>query len=247
MEYYKPLQNWLRTNGTYETGVELYTVLGKDDYLKNVLFKRRESNFIYEKLRGELEKILKELKPVMEVPIVKENALVKKPIIEKLDKKHEYSGVSVDEFFNLPQELQKARLEIGQCYAEVVRMRRIIKRELNLPAAKGTITLQEAFYQMSQVTKDKKGIPFEMTWVTYNSDTGEGGEMLTHDCILKFGNKTGSKYKTITPKESDRRDPRHDIHGTVNIQIANTIELRKLHTWLIFRVNGWDVVIGEGG
>lgn len=233
---YLEIKTWVLKHGSFAEGVKIYEAFGKDPYLKNVFFKRPESAYIMQKLRAEIESIYKGLQPVINVPVIEASPKV-------VEEKREYKGLSNEDFFNLPKELQEHRLNISKLYGEAMTARREIRQGMQLPS-KGTLTLQEAFHLMSQITNNGKGIPFRMVWLTFNEDTGEGGDVKDMDCILKFGNKTASKYKNISKSNSDRRDARHDIHGTFNVQIVNTIEIRKVHSWLIFQVNGYDVVMG---
>jgi hypothetical protein len=259
MQHYQTLNQWLTTQGTFSQGVQLYNILGKNEYYRTTLFTRKESPFLYDKLKSELQTIFNNLKTIKEVPILQpnnkitnnpktnnkitNNPITNNPITNNQPTK--YTSLSVDDFFNLPQELQRSRMLISQYYAQVIKLRKQIKRQLNLPPALGTVTLQEAYQIMAQTTSTGKAIPFNLLWLTYNEETQKGGETKHLDCVLKFGNKTASRYKSITKKET--KNPHHEIHGTINVQLHNTVEIRKLHTWLIFRINNWDVVIGENG
>ena len=233
---YLDIKNWLNKGGNFADGVKLYEAFGTDEYLKKTFFKRPESDYLKQKLKAEIESIFKKLDPIINVPVIE-------PLPKVIEEKRDRVGLSNEDFFNLPKELQEHRLNISKLYGEAMTARRQIRQSLQLPS-KGTLTLQEAFHLMSQITNNGKGVPFRLLWLTYNEDTGEGGEVKELDCILKFGNKTASKYKNISKSNSDRRDARHDIHGTFNVQIVNTIEIRKVHSWLIFQVNGYDVVMG---
>lgn len=234
---YKDLKNWIENNGSYVNGVLIYMALGSNDYYKSNLFVRPESQFTRDKLYSELKAIYNNTKPTIEVPIIEI-----KP--QKTDTKREYKGLDNNEFFDLPRELQEKRLKIGSLYGDVMNQRKAIRQELALPS-KGVLSLQEAYHIMGQVMGNNKPVPFKLAWVTYNEDTKVGGDLKELDCVIKWGNRTGSKFKPLAAADTIRKDARHDIHGTFNVQILNTIEVRKVHTWLIFQVNGYDIVIGQ--
>lgn len=240
MNHQKALEEFISNGGSWQQGVELYRALGTDNYLKNYLFARGENEYSFTRLKEELNKIHQDLKTVTAAPILSE------PVNNQVKKEQTKPGISVDDFFNLPQELQRRRLEIGQLYSEVITNRQAIRRVLNLPS-KGTVTLQECFHIMSQLDRRGRPQPFTLTWVTYDTKTKKGGEVKQLDCVLKFGNKTGSKYKPVADAVSDRRDPRHFIHGTINLQVCNTLEIRKANTWLIMNINGYDVTLSNNG
>ena len=252
MHHQQALINYIQNGGTYAQGVEIYNALGKDDYLKNFLFARGENAFSFERLKKELGIIHKELSVVLEAPSLSTKSKAELGPVAHSPKKNDNTnfgqkrGISVDDFFNLPQELQRRRLEIGELYSEIVTYRKAIRAQLPF-ASTGKITLQEAFDIMFQLDSRGRAIPFNIVWITYDSKNDTGGVVKQLDCVLKHGNKTGSKYKTTQAAVSDRRDPRHDIHGTINLQICNTLELRKAHTWLIFMLNGYDVILGNNG
>lgn len=246
MDPLQQITHWLNSKGNYPEGVMLYQKLGADQYLKTSLFCRPCNSFIYDRLRSELQKIKDTYRPVMEAPIIQQQSVSNAPIVPNTGKLPTPDrGLSIDDFFNLPQELQRHRLSISALFSEVISFRMAIRRELNLPT-KGTITLQEAFHQMSQLHNDK-GVPCKLLWITYNEQTGKAGRIMEYEVVLKFGNRTGSKFKVSTPANSDRRDPRHDIHGTCNVQLTGTLEIRTVHTWLIFQCNGFDVTITPNG
>lgn len=234
---YKELKNWIENKGTYADGVTIYAALGNNAYFKTNLFTRPESAFVRDKLYAELLAIYKTTSPIIEVPVIE----IKPKVIET---KREYKGLDNNDFFNLPRDLQEKRLKIGSLYGEVMQNRKKIRQQLALPS-KGVLSLQEAYHVMGQITGNNKPVPFKLAWITYNEDTGQGGDLKELDCVIKWGNRTGSRFKPLTPADTVRKDARHDIHGTFNVQISNTIEVRKVHTWLIFQVNGYDIVIGQ--
>jgi hypothetical protein len=240
MNHQQALEEFISRGGSWEQGIEIYQALGTDNYLKNYLFPKGENEYSFNRLREELTKIHSSLSEVLSAP--KLNTAVNKPV----KKKATAAGLSVDDFFNLPEELQRRRLEIGQLYSEVITCRKAIRRVLNLPS-KGTITLQECFHIMSQLDRRGNPIPFAITWITFDTKSNTGGEVKQLDCFLKFGNKTGSKYKPVAEAVSDRRDPRHFIHGTINLQVCNTLEVRKANTWLIMNINCYDVILNQNG
>lgn len=239
MNIQKQLDDFLQNNGPYSLGVEIYNAIGTDNYLKTFLFARAQNAYSFERLKSELRKIHTELRAI-EAPV-----LSTKPKAE-LPPKEKPQGLSVDDFFNLPQELQRRRLEIGQLYSEIVAWRKQVHAQLGQPY-QGTITLQECFDIMFQLDSRGRPVPFNITWLTWDEKRQTGGQVKKLDCFLKNGNRTGSKFKPVTAAVSDRRDPRHDIHGTINLQIKNTFEIRKAHTWLIFSLNGYKVILGTNG
>lgn len=248
MDPLQKINHWLSTSGTYADGVELYNQLGSDNYLKASFFTRPASSFTHSRLIAELRHIQSTYQPIMQSPVVLDNNVQNQPpatIVNENKKVDLNRSLSIDDFFNLPQQLQRHRLSISQLFSQVITMRLAIKRELNLPS-KGTITLQEAFHQMSQL-HNGRGVPCQLLWITYNEQTGRSGNIMKYNVVLKFGNKTATKFKPSTPANSDRRDPRHDIHGTCNVQLTETLEIKTIHTWLIFQCNGFDVTISENG
>lgn len=252
MNYQEQLITFIENGGTYNQGVEIYNALGTDDYLKNFLFARGQNTFSFERLKKELALIHQDLSVVLQAPTIinttKPRAVpgINNPSEKEQKEYIQKRGISIDDFFNLPHELQRSRMEIGQLYPEIVTYRKAIRAQLPY-TGKGKITLQEAFDIMFQLDSRGRAIPFNIMWITYDSKTDTGGELKHLDCVLKHGNKTGSKYKAVASAVSDRRDPRHDIHGTINLQICNSFELRKAHTWLIFMLNGYDVILGNNG
>lgn len=249
MQHQQDLINFITKGGTYNQGVEIYNALGTDNYLKNFLFARGENAFSFERLKKELGLLYQNLSVVLEAPKIiapKEKVELPKFTMPQQDEIAVKRGISIDDFFNLPHELQRSRMEIGQLYSEIVTYRKAIRAQLPY-TGKGKITLQEAFDIMFQLDSRGRAIPFNIVWITYDSKADTGGELKHLDCVLKHGNKTGSKYKAVASAVSDRRDPRHDIHGTINLQICNSFELRKAHTWLIFMLNGYDVILGNNG
>lgn len=232
---YPDLKEWVEKQGDFPTGLALYMKLGNNAYLKNVFFQKQPVNsFMKEKLRSELTAIYKAAQPVVNVPVLKGPEVIKT--------KPKKEGLETSQFFDLPKELQKKRLEISQLYAQAMNMRRVIRREINM-AFSGSVTLEEAFLIMNQVDSRGNNIPFDLVWVTYNDQTNEGGDVKNLPCVIKWGNKSGSRFKA-TPKELTKKvNANHQIHGTFNVLIKGSIEIRKVHTWLMVAINGKEIII----
>jgi hypothetical protein len=101
---------------------------------------------------------------------------------------------------------------------------------------------------MDSVDKQGEPVPFRLWYFTFNEDQQTGGELKKSFATVRF--KASPKLRFAKNKKDHvkkRVNPNHSIHGTVNIQMVNTLEFRTVHTWLIMQINDQPVTLGNYG
>ena len=231
------IARWKTEGKNYKRAVELYQKYGQNTLILT-LIKTPETTFTKQKLYQDLENILATESPNAEVVDFVEQ-VYQKPVV--------YPKNGVDPAITLPTNLIKKQEEIKELYKQSLELRRRI-HNLIPTIDRQPITLQQCFQIMEQQDQQGSPIPFTLTWVTYNEETGAGGKVHKSLCITRFNQK--GKFRFAVGKKmikKNRTNPLHSQHGTVNVQLVNSLEYRKIHTWLIFQINNTPVTLGNNG
>jgi hypothetical protein len=238
---YHDINRWIKSGCQWHTGAELYILHGTNRLLLK-LCGGAESSFARDKLTTALKAMAADAEPVQESRDMAKEALIPdKPTIKVWDKK-----AGVKDYFSLPQHLKAKRDEISTEFKDVIRWR----KEMHLligTSDKRMITLEEAFAIMDQVDGDGNAVPFVLTYVTYNSDLGTGGEIIKALSKVRFKQQGIARFSTSKTERKNRKNPNHGTHGTMTLQWVNTLEIRKVHTYLIFEINDRPVSISKYG
>ncbi|PKK35547.1 hypothetical protein BWI96_16745 [Siphonobacter sp. SORGH_AS_0500] len=108
------------------------------------------------------------------------------------------------------------------------------------------LSLKQVIHLMEQLSARKQG--FVLTFVTADKQRPEDAGR-----VIELQNAILSKHDRLLPKEIHqeirrdehrefRKNPAHDVNGTINIHILGNREIRKVHPWLITHFNGQEVL-----
>jgi hypothetical protein len=228
------VRKWLDGPGDFPKGVELYRQVDHSPVLL-ALFERSQNQYTRKKLREELEEHYRKYadlprpeKPVNSLPQV--------------------------DAFSLPDVLKAKNTRKNELYKETLRLRAQLKDKIAdqlTPRLKtrSRLTIAEVCQMMEQQDRAGRMRPFSITYVTHNSQTGRGGEVIHWEtAALSRTNVTGTKtYNSTNFEKLKNRRPNHWKNSTRNILPLAGKEVRKLNIWLIFEFNGAEVMMGDAG
>lgn len=245
MQLHIDISRWLHSKQCYKSGIELFKKACGDEFYIN-LFESYENPFT----RGKLEEMLQDWADNINTNNKVDDAV---NISTDDNETRDTSNSTVDTLYtnSIPDVIINYKAEKGRLFKEVLEHRRIIKKTIPLNT-KGWITLRNALKIMEQISKTGKSVPFSITYVTWNDSTHRGGEIICwKKAVLANLNLTGSRLqssrKTKQLHSVIAKNPNHWKHGTRNINPEDSIEVRKLHIWLIFEFNGQEVLLSEPG
>lgn len=153
----------------------------------------------------------------------------------------------VKDYYSLPDQLKMKRDEISLMFKEVIRWRAEVHKLIGT-SDKKMITLEAAFAIMDQIDEHGNAVPFSLTYVTYNDSTKEGGQVIKARSKVRFKETNIARYSVGASKiKKNRKNPHHSVHGTMTLQWVNTLEIRTVHTYLIFEINDRPVSISNYG
>jgi len=99
-----------------------------------------------------------------------------------------------------------------------------------------TITLPEVLHRI------KSGERFDLEYVTADRKRGKGGQLrVLTGCLISKLPQHKSEHDHQEPVPSKGKAPAHFHNSTINIQILDTREIRKIHPRLITRFNNIDL------
>lgn len=227
------VKDWFKKED-YEEGVRILEEIEYDKYTIELL-KKFKNAFTINKLRECMDLILEDLKP--------------NPIESKIP-----SPEKQVDFFSMPEILQRMDVEKSELFRETLQLRSAIKKLIK-PQLKKVIrgssrmTVKEACDIMAQTDKRGKPIPFSISVITADISNKTGGEFISwSNCTLNIANKSGSKTYTIADRPPvHSKNPNHWGNSTRNIKPLGQVDIRKIHIWLIFEMNGAEVTMGDAG
>jgi hypothetical protein len=226
------LRKWLKTQDRQE-GIEIYETLKGSDF-KLKLIKTHDNEYT----RGLIEAAVVETLEELAI-----NNSIKAP-----------ESAPTPDFFSLPEILQRMTLEKGQLFKQTLSLRRELKQQIwpelrKVIKQRNTITVNECCEMMKLRDREKRAVPFSVSFITYDKEQHTGGELIHYEhATLTMPNVTGSrtytadKYNTLVKK-----NPRHWLNSTRDIHPLGSQSIRKLHIWLMFEFNGCEVVMGDAG
>lgn len=228
------LKRWLDGDGDHRTGVELYRQASGSAVLIS-LFERSENQYTRKKLREVLQAKYDQHEQIAR-PEEKPKAM---PQVDA---------------FSLPEELKNRNTRKNELYKETLRLRTQLKDAIAAQLTpklkiRTRLTIAEVCQMMEQQDRAGRMRPFSITYVTHNSQTGRGGEVIHWEhAVLSRTNVTGTKtYNSTGFEKLKNRRPNHWKNSTRNILPLAGKEVRKLNIWLIFEFNGAEVMMGDAG
>lgn len=239
---YSEIEEWRKNGCDWTKGVQIYLEHGKNSLMLK-LCNGSESSFAKSKLISEMKLLETSSNNTIEskshsIPIIEKE----KPKVKVWNKK---SGVQ--DYHALPDKLKKKRDRVGVMFKEVIEWRKEI-HELIGTSDKKMITLENAMKIMDHRDENGDAAPFTLTYVTYNSETKKGGEVVKALCKFRVRQKGLQRFASGTKKtEKAKKNPNHSKHGTINIQWVNTLEFATVHTFLIFEINERPVSVSTYG
>lgn len=222
------IKKWIENGKPYDEGIAIYEQHGRNAVLKD-LFKKYKSNFYHQKLCAELVQIMNDLEVVA----------------DSTPKEIQASIIAVE---NPTQQQLDLNYEKAKLFRSILKTRQEIKKIIKLPTV-GKIGHWDACETMKQKDKNGNLKPFSVTYMSYNSRTNKGGEILKFPhCVFRIENNTGSKV--MKGKQHYKGyQPRHWENSTRNFLPLGMSQgnIKKLHVWLMFEFNGMEVVVSEQG
>ena len=110
-------------------------------------------------------------------------------------------------------------------------------------------TVLSVIRQMEALSQRKRG--FSLVYYTCSHSRGDkarsGERVEVHNVVLSNRDRTlpANVRRSLTQQataKAGKRNPWHDEHGTVNIHVIGSREIRSVHTWLITEFNGQPVL-----
>lgn len=246
MQLHIEINRWLSSSQDFEQGIALFEKACNDEFFLN-LFKKYENPYTRGKLEEKLQEWADTISTQNKASQAIEDSESQDTGLDKIVK----SAIEPIVGNNMPEVILNFQQEKGILFKEILQHRRKIKETLDLKT-KGYIVLRDALRMMEQLTKTGKSLPFSITYITWNDSTHRGGEIISWSkAVVANLNLTGSR---IQPTRRARpltqvkgKNPNHWKNSTRNINPEGSLEVRKLHIWLIFEFNGMEVLLSEPG
>lgn len=109
------------------------------------------------------------------------------------------------------------------------------------------ISLAEVLRQMEASDSKGQPIPFSITYQKYNKRTKQGGDLVSiNNAVLTKTNKTYTKFINTSAKPlytPQAKAPNHFANATRNIREVGTMDITKIHIYLIYIFNEQEVVM----
>lgn len=95
----------------------------------------------------------------------------------------------------------------------------------------------------------RTGKPCDITFCTFDEKRGTGGKRERYEqCTLVKGSESSGEAAPASTApgsaaSSSSKNPHHLMHGTFNVKLKGSSEMRKIHWLLIEMINGFQVVM----
>jgi hypothetical protein len=223
------LHKWLATPDDYQKGISIYEQCGGNK-TQIELFRKYDNSYCREKLWNLLDEVRNKLS---------------QPVIVK--------GEPQADFLKIPDGLKELQIEKGRLYAEIFPFRKALKEEFkkelkSMMSVPGSLTVRDACEQMTRKDRHKRPIPFSIAFVTWNKETGQGGELVyfEHATLSQTNGMASRNYPNQEVKKKSKQ-PNHWMNSTRNILPLASNEPKKLHIWLMLMFDGMEVTMGDAG
>lgn len=221
----------------FAKGVKLYAKYGKDASTLKIL-NSGTTSYTKRKLKAALEALLQ--KENTTKAILTEIATAKQPIKLRVYESKSKPTRKLDE------RAQKLKDEVGVLYRRCIYLRHSIRHQIGAPD-KMPLTMEQAFQMMENIDGRKQAIPFTLRWLTYNHAMQTGGKVMEELVVfrVKEDRRVGGFAKGKKAAKAISNSPNHRIHGTINVQqVDGSDQVRTVHSYLIFEINGRPVQLG---
>jgi hypothetical protein len=242
------IERWLSKPTDFTKGLELFKQSVGDTYYIGLFEKFPDASFTQSKMIDMLREYAKgfEVEEVKELVESRPEAVKPKKHFPQPNpelKTEKIKGHQVPEKIRLLQD------EKSVLYKQCLYYRKEMKELLKLKTT-GTLSVKEALDIMDKKDSTGRNVPFSLTYVTWSDREQTGGTVISYNkAALAHLNMSGSrviktrKIRTLKPS----KNPNHWKNGTRNINPEGTWEVRKVHIWLIFELNGKEVTLGNAG
>ena len=107
------------------------------------------------------------------------------------------------------------------------------------------IRRKDAMRIMRTTDERNRPVPFDIIYISANKLKKQGGRIVTLQNVVltEMEKNLPRNIRTNdTPLNKNRKNPRHDLHGTKNLLVKETGEIKKFHVILMTIFNGLEVI-----
>lgn len=108
------------------------------------------------------------------------------------------------------------------------------------------IEIQDVVATMLKLGRNKQPVPFSIEFVTANTRTKVGGQIIMFKkASVVFTNQSGTRK--LNAQRAVKRTSNNHTNGTINIQELGSQKIVTVHLWLIREFNGIKTAIKING